>query len=71
MFLLDALDRLPHLRISSSLMRVVLWMPKELKCKDVPSFDHLRHVQKDIRAKGIPTILCRSAQGNVFFMNDP
>jgi hypothetical protein len=39
--------------------------------KDVPSFDHLRRVQKDIRAKGIPTIPCRSVQGNVFFMNDP
>ncbi|KAJ7734971.1 hypothetical protein B0H14DRAFT_3613787 [Mycena olivaceomarginata] len=72
MFLLDTLDNLPRLRISNSLMRVFLWILKEAKCKNVPSFDALRRVQKRIRSEtGIPSIPCKSPLGNVFFMNDP
>ncbi|KAJ7868066.1 hypothetical protein B0H14DRAFT_2572558 [Mycena olivaceomarginata] len=61
-----------HTPIKRSLMRVFLWMLRESGAKDVPSFDHLRQVQKEIRAEyGIPSIPCKSPLGNVFFINDP
>ncbi|KAJ7726859.1 hypothetical protein B0H14DRAFT_3098085 [Mycena olivaceomarginata] len=63
---------MPRLCVSSSLMRMFLWMLRESGAKDVPSFDRLRQVQKEIRAEyGIPSIPCKSPFGNVFFINDP
>ncbi|KAJ6615369.1 hypothetical protein B0H10DRAFT_2220401 [Mycena sp. CBHHK59/15] len=71
-FLLNILDNMPRLRVSSSLMRIFLWMLRESGAKDMPSFDRLHQVQMEIRAEyGIPSIPCKSPLENVFFINDP
>ncbi|KAJ7195190.1 hypothetical protein GGX14DRAFT_537297 [Mycena pura] len=71
-FLLNIVDNMPRLRVSNSLMRVFLWILQESGAKNVPSFDRLRKVQKQIREEyGIPNIPCKSAFGNIFYMNDP
>lgn len=72
LFLLDAIDNLPRLRISQSLMKIVLWLLREAGVKKVPSFKRLRKEQKNVRQDGgIPTISCMSPKGNVFLFNDP
>jgi len=72
MFLLDTIDNLPHLRISGSLMKVFLWLLKQVGVKHVPSFDALRKVQHRVtKESGIPTINWMSSKGNAFSFNDP
>lgn len=71
-FLLDAIDHLPRLRISGSLMRVILWLLRESGVKEVPSFDGLRKFQKKLRDESsVPTIHSISPKGNAYSFNDP
>ena len=72
MFLLDTIDNLPHLRISGSLMKVLLWLLKQVGVKQAPSFDALWKVQHKVQEEtGIPTINWMSPKGNAFSFNDP
>lgn len=72
MFLLDTIDNLPRLRISSSIMKVILWLLRVCGIRDVPSYKALRKVQEDIQKDaGIPTLHRKSPQGHTFSFNDP
>ncbi|THU94330.1 hypothetical protein K435DRAFT_820025 [Dendrothele bispora CBS 962.96] len=72
MCILDIIDNLPRLRISDSLMKVLLWAMKECGARNVPSFYSLRKTQKALRTdQGIPNIECKSVQGKIFYINDP
>ena len=72
MFLLDMIDNLPRLRISDSLMKVILWVLKEAGVQNVPSISRLRKVQQTLRQQlNIASIDCVSVQGNHFTINDP
>ena len=70
-FFLDALDNLPRLRVSDSLMKMFLWVLRQVGVRDAPSFALLRETQSHLSTEcGIPTRQFESAQGNVYFMND-
>ena len=71
-FLLNIVDNLPCLRILSSLMKVILWLLQEIGVAKVPSFDHLRKIQKQIKEEWIvPTIQWMSPKGNAYSFNNP
>ncbi|KAJ7202934.1 hypothetical protein C8J57DRAFT_1203274 [Mycena rebaudengoi] len=68
---LDILDNLPHLRLSSSQLRMILWIMNECGAKDVPSFNAFRSMQTFIRkSTGVRSEAHRSDLGNIFYVND-
>lgn len=68
---LDILDNLPRLRLSSSQLKMILWIMDQCGAKDVPSFNAFRAMQKHIRkATGVRSEAHKSALGNLFYVND-
>jgi hypothetical protein len=69
--LLDILDNLPRLRLSSNMLRLIFWILKECSVSDVPSYDAFCKMQSGLREKcgSIPTY-SQSMLGNIFYVND-
>ncbi|KAF9043189.1 hypothetical protein BJ165DRAFT_1545314 [Panaeolus papilionaceus] len=72
MFLLDAIDNLPRMRISGSVFKVIMWLLENLGVRGVPSFNAFRKMQNEIRERvGVSTINSTTPKGNHFSYNDP
>jgi hypothetical protein len=71
-FLLDALDNMPRLRVSAGLMNVIIWLLRETGVPNVPTPYAFRNFQKVLRGqKGIETTHTKSPKGNRFSFNSP
>lgn len=71
MFLLDMLDNMPRLRLSTDHLKFIIWMLKELGVAGVPSFKALRKMQDSLnKSLNIRTQFSRAPTGNVFYQNN-
>lgn len=71
MMLLDVIDNLPRLRLSTNQFKVILWLLKECHVKDVPSLGLLRKVQARLnKLSGTEPTPYTSTLGNLFYVND-
>ncbi|KAE9392414.1 hypothetical protein BT96DRAFT_830623, partial [Gymnopus androsaceus JB14] len=62
---------LPRLRLSSSHMKMILWVMRSLNPKEVPSYKALQEEQAQLRELcGIPSIQYKSQQGDIYYLND-
>ncbi|KAI5888159.1 uncharacterized protein SCHCODRAFT_02691594 [Schizophyllum commune H4-8] len=69
--LLDVIDNLPRMRLSSAHLRIIMWLLKECGVRNVPSYDRFRKTQRDLGALcGVETVPHKSMFGNKFFVND-
>ncbi|KAJ3859039.1 hypothetical protein EV359DRAFT_75733 [Lentinula novae-zelandiae] len=65
------LDNLPRLRLSSSHLKMILWIMRNSNPKDVPSYKTLREEQARLRNLcGIPSIQYKSQLGDIYYLND-
>jgi hypothetical protein len=72
MFMLDLLDNLPRLRLSDDQLKTIIWVMRECKTPDVPTFSVLRKKQAELtKDVNIRTMGHLSARGNEFYMNHP
>ncbi|KAG8696511.1 hypothetical protein FRC09_008469 [Ceratobasidium sp. 395] len=71
MFLLDLLDNIPRLRLSTEHLELIVWIMREAGCDDLPSVSQLRETQNRLRQTcAIKSHEYRSSQGNCFTMLD-
>ena len=69
--LLDIVDNLPRLHLSSSQFKIILWLLKQCRVLEVPSYDSFRKLQSSLRtvcgSEPTPQTL---SLGNKFSVND-
>ena len=71
MMLLDILDNLPRLRMSSNQFKMILWLLKEAGVAHVPSYTSFRKMQNELRELcGSTPQQHTSSLGNIFYVND-
>ncbi|KAJ7787250.1 hypothetical protein B0H14DRAFT_3580816 [Mycena olivaceomarginata] len=69
--LLDILDNLPRLRMSSNQFKMILWIMKECNVSNVLSYNSFRKMQNGLRTLcGSEPKAYTSSVGNRFFVND-
>ncbi|KAJ7477826.1 hypothetical protein B0H11DRAFT_1726278 [Mycena galericulata] len=70
--MLDLLDNLPRLRLSDDHLKSIIWVMRECKTPNVPTFSALRKKQESLtRDVGIKSEHHTSSLGNHFYMNHP
>ncbi|THV06317.1 hypothetical protein K435DRAFT_645468 [Dendrothele bispora CBS 962.96] len=70
--LLDIMDNLPRLWLSTAHFKLILWLLKQIGVQQVPSYDSFRKTQKELGAIcGSEPLECTSSLGNHFYVNDP
>jgi hypothetical protein len=69
--LLDILDNLPRLRMSSNQFKMILWLLKEAGVAHVPSYAGFQKLQNELRDLcGSTPQQHTSSLGNIFYVND-
>lgn len=71
MMLLDIIDNLPRLQMSSSQFKMILWILKESGVKNTPSNSSFRKMQQRLQTLcGSESKAHVSSLGNIFYVND-
>ncbi|KAF9541558.1 hypothetical protein CPC08DRAFT_803425 [Agrocybe pediades] len=72
MMLLDIMDNMPRLRISSNTLRMFLWVLKECNVPNTPSYDAFRKMQHNMHGLigSEPKMHKSKPLDNVFYVND-
>jgi hypothetical protein len=69
--LLDIVNNLPQLRLSSSQFKIILWLLKQCRVPEVPSYDSFRKLQNSLRTTcGSEPTPQTSSLGNEFSVDD-
>ena len=70
MFILDMLDNMPRLRLSTDHLKLFIWALNELGVPDVPSLKRFRDMQDRLtKVTNVRTTLKKSPQGEPFYQN--